>query len=132
MNIFKNLITEAVNRNRIIKSMDDRTVNIIYYTDPKSDVKSGYRTIEIYAYGVTKAGNPAIIAWLRNGFSKTLKSGKPHDAVQWRMYRLDRITSFQNTIQKFDTTPAFITANRPKLNNAYKTLPQLFHKIEPK
>jgi hypothetical protein len=128
----KQLITESVSRNRIIKSMNDNTVNIIYYSDPSSDVKSGYRTIEIYAYGLSLAGNPVIIAWLRNNFSKTIRSGKRNDAVPWRMYRLDRITSFQNTIQKFDTSPAFISANRPKLNLMYKSLSQVFNKIKPK
>jgi len=125
------LIVEAVQKNRIINSMDNNIVNLIYYQDPKSDVKSGYRSIEIYAYGVTKAGNPAIIAWLRNDFSKTLRSGKKRDAVRWRIFRLDRITSFQNTVQKFDSSSAFVQKERPYLNLAYKTLPAVYKKIIP-
>jgi hypothetical protein len=111
--------------------MDNRIVNIIYYSDPTADVKSGYRTVEIYAYGVSKAGNPVILCWLRNDFSKSLRSGKPHDAVKWRMYRLDRITSFQNTIQKFDTSKEFVSRERPKLNLLYRNMGGIYKKIIP-
>lgn len=125
------LLNEGVQKSRIINSMDNRIVNIIYYQDQKAGVKAGYRTIEIYAYGVSKAGNPVIIAWLRNDYSKSLKSGKKNDAIKWRIYRLDRITSFQNTIQKFDTSKEFVSQNRPKLNLAYKNIPAITHKITP-
>ncbi len=133
-NIFKELLLESVSRNRIITSMKNRVVNLIYYDDPSAGdlVKSGYRSIEIYAYGLTKSGSPAIIAWLRNDFSKTLKSGRKNDAIRWRIFRLDRIKSFQNTNQKFDTSPEYVAANRPKLNLGYKTLPTIYFKIDPK
>lgn len=130
--IFKELLLEAVSRNRIITSMKNNVVNIIFYDDPTDpNVESGYRTIEIYAYGTTKAGNPAIIAWLRNEKSATLKSGNSHDAIRWRIYRLDRIKSFQNTIQKFDSSKAFVDQNRPHLNLGYKNMSTIYYKVIP-
>lgn len=120
--LFKELLTEAVSMSRIINSMKDRTVNIIGYTTPGED-KVRYRPIEIYAYGYTKKGNPAILAWIRNDNSKTLKSGRSNDAIRWRIFRLDRVTSFQNTIQKYDTSMDFVKSQRPYLKTSYKTLP---------
>lgn len=125
------LLLEDVSRNRIITSMKNRVVNLIYYDDPSDEVLSGYRTIEIYAYGTSKAGNPVIIAWLRNNMSKTINSGNARDKIRWRMYRLDRIKSFKNTIQKFDASSEYVSQNRPKLNLGYKNLGTIIYKIEP-
>lgn len=127
----KGLILEDVSRNRIITSMKNRVVNLIYYDDPSDEVLAGYRSIEIYAYGTSKAGNPVILAWLRNNMSKTLNSGDANDKIRWRMYRIDRIKSFKNTIQKFDASSEFISQNRPKFNLDYKNLGSIFYKIEP-
>ncbi len=127
----KGLLFEAVSKNRIINAMKNRTVVMIYYDDPKSGILPGYRYIEIYAYGSTKKGNPAIIGWLRNEKSQTLKSGKRNDAIRWRIFRLDRITSMQNTNQKYDTSTEYVSANRQPFNLQYKTLPNIIYKIVP-
>lgn len=131
-NFFKELLTEAVNRNQIINCMKNNIVSVIRYEDPSETVENGIRTIEIFAYGVTKGGHPAIIAWLRNNKSRTLNSGRPNDRVRWRIYRLDRIKSLQNSIQKFDSSLEFVKKERPKLNLMYRNFSEIYYKIEPK
>lgn len=132
MDLIKELLMEAVNRNQIINCMKNNIVTVITYEDPSEKVENGIRTIEIYAYGLTKKGHPAIIAWLRNNKSKSLNSGKPNDRIRWRIYRLDRIKRLQNSIQKFDSSLEFVNKERPKLNLMYKNFSEIFYKIEPK
>ncbi len=133
-NIFKELLLESVDKARILNSMKNRVVNLIYYSGIGHDgepIKSGYRSIEPFALGLNHKNKLVLIAWLRNDFSKTLKSGKKRDAIRWRMFVVENIRSFQNTIQKFDTDPAFLAANRPKLNLGYKNLSTVYYKIDP-
>lgn len=134
-NIFKELLLESINNARIITSMKNRTVNLIFYSGIGHDgepIKSGYRSIEPFALGLNHKNKLVLIAWLRNDFSKTLKSGRKRDQIRWRMFLVENIRSFQNTIQKFDTDPTFIATNRPKLNLSYKSLSTIIYKIDPK
>ena len=69
---------------------------------------------------------------VRNNKSRTLNSGRPNDRVRWRIYRLDRIKSLQNSIQKFDSSLEFVKKERPKLNLMYRNFSEIYYKIEPK
>ena len=101
--------------------MKSQKVVKFFYTppqDPKKGVR-GYRDVEIYALGTNKWGKRVIYAWLRNSVSKTLKSNRPNDKIQWRMFRLDGISSLNYTISDFDISDNFILNNRPKLNKLF-------------
>jgi hypothetical protein len=121
--ILKNLITEQASglEKRIIDAMKSQKVVKFFYTppqDPKKGVK-GYRDVEIYALGTNKWGKRVIYAWLRNSTSKTLKSKRDRDKIQWRMFRLDGISSLNYTISDFDISDNFLSRNRPKLNKLF-------------
>ena len=123
--LLKKLITEQQTgsglEKRIIDAMKSQKVVKFFYTppqDPKKGVR-GYRDVEIYALGTNKWGKRVIYAWLRNSVSKTLKSNRPNDKIQWRMFRLDGISSLNYTISDFDISDNFILNNRPKLNKLF-------------
>ena len=123
--LLKNLITEAQNysglEKRIIDSMKNQRVVKFFYTppqDPEGGVKA-YRDVEIYALGTNRWGKRVIFGWLRSNTSKTLNRPRPNDKIRWRMFRLDGISSFNNTIQQHDISDNFTFANRPKLNKKF-------------
>jgi hypothetical protein len=126
-----NLLNEAASSNQIIQMMKSRRVASIDYIQPPGEGVSGYRYIEIYAYGTTKAGNPCIIGWLRNDLSSSLKSGRKNDAIRWRIFRLDKIRALKYATQTYDTTLKFISTERPELNLNYRNLGTVYYKIIP-
>lgn len=86
-NIFEKLILEDVNRSEVIKAIDSRyRVNINYMGDEETE--PGKRTIEVYAFGLSKSGNLVIRAY--QGFGKTMTV-----IPGWKMFRLDRINSWE-------------------------------------
>lgn len=73
---------------------------IISYDGEGKDKFKGPRIIEIYAYGLTKSGNPVIRAFQQYPhLSKTIKG--------WKFFRLDKITSWNNTGQTFQKPDTF-------------------------
>jgi hypothetical protein len=123
--LLKNLITEAQTSSglekRIIDAMKNQRVVKFFYTppqDPEGGVKA-YRDVEIYALGTNRWGKRVIFAWLRSNTSKTLNRPRPNDRIRWRMFRLDGISSLNNTIQQYDISDNFTFANRPKLNKKF-------------
>lgn len=123
--IYRELLLETVKKSRIINSIKNRVVNLIYY-EGDSVNKPGYRRIEIFTFGVSKAGNPVIRAWQRGGVSDT-PNGKPNDPLSripgWRMFRLDKIKSFANTIGRFEP-------NKPKYNPEDKDMVTIYDTVE--
>lgn len=97
------LLAEAVQANRVTTSIRNRVVNKIYYAGDTTQ-NPGWRSIEIWAYGRNKRGRDVIRAWQREGKSDT-PNGNGIDPLRnkpgWRMFRLDRISSFQNATQRF-------------------------------
>ena len=85
-NIFSELILEAVGKPRIAKSIDSHQLVRIYYKGDKT-INAGFRTIEVYTLGVSKAGNPVIRAWQRRGVTDTEIPG-------WKIFRTDKILSW--------------------------------------
>jgi len=122
--LLKNLITEQTGsglEKRIIDVMKNQRVVKFFYTppqDPEGGVKA-YRDVEIYAIGTNRWGKRVIFAWLRSNTSKTLNRPRANDRIRWRMFRLDGISSFNNTIQQYDISDNFTFTNRPKLNKLF-------------
>jgi len=122
--LLKNLITEQTGsglEKRIIDIMKNQRVVKFFYTppqDPEGGVKA-YRDVEIYAIGTNRWGKRVIFAWLRSNTSKTLNRPRANDRIRWRMFRLDGISSFNNTIQQYDISDNFTFTNRPKLNKLF-------------
>lgn len=131
--LMKELMTEAVQSNRIINSIKNRVVNKIYY-DGDATMRPGYRSIEIYALGTSTAGNAVIRAWQRGGTSDT-PHGDGHDKLKnipgWRLFDLNGIQQFDNTIQKFEATESYINTNRPGYNPHDKQMTRVEYALIP-
>lgn len=78
-------VTSAIeNHNRVI---------INYHTRGGNDA-DGARVIEVYVYGLTKSGNPAIRAFQPYGDTTS-------KVPSWKIFRLDRIVEWRPTEQTF-------------------------------
>jgi len=83
----------AVDANKVRAAMSTKRVVSIYYTGDE-DVKPGWRDIEIFCYGQSLAGNPAIRAWIRTGSTSLSGGTKKSENQGWRMFLLRKITSW--------------------------------------
>lgn len=130
--VFRELLTEAVQSNRIITSMKNRMINKIYY-DGDETMRPGWRSIEIYCYGTSTAGNDVIRAWQREGVSDT-PNGNGSDPLTkkpgWRLFRLDGISSFANTGLNFEADPATLQRTRPYYNARDKQMNHIYYAID--
>jgi hypothetical protein len=127
----RQLLSEAVQANRITTSIKNRVVNKIYYSGDDHEA-AGWRSVEIFAFGRNQAGRDVIRAWLREGKSAT-PQGDGVDPLRskpgWRLYRLDRISSFQNTNQRFAADQA--TCQRRKYNPHDRHMATIYYALEP-
>ncbi|MBP5457490.1 MAG: hypothetical protein J6Y37_13440 [Paludibacteraceae bacterium] len=96
------LLREILDESVSVADIDDALSNhkrvlINYHTDGADDA-TGARIIEVYAYGLTKAGNPVIRAFQPYGDTTTR-------VPSWKFFRIDRISAWKDTGQVF-TRPA--------------------------
>lgn len=96
-NILKNILQESVTPNEVNDAIDNKIQIIINYSDEENRAPKK-RLIEPYAYGMTKSGNAVLRAYQYDG--DTFR-GKP----KWKLFRLDRIQSWQPTEQHFNAQP---------------------------
>ena len=89
--LYKELISEAVNRNEIIRAIDNHNICTIYY-EGDTISNPGYREIEPYVYGLSKRENPVIRAYQLEG-----KTVSPENMPGWRLFRVDRMVDFINS-----------------------------------
>ena len=88
------ILEESADVNDVTSAIDNHTRVIINYHSKGDDKASGPRVIEVYAYGVTSAGNPVIRAFQPYGDTTS-------KVPSWKMFRLDRIVEWQPTEQHF-------------------------------
>ena len=120
---FSNILNEAINAvnvgmDDINQAIDSKRCVIIDYNDETKHLAIGDRLVEIYVFGLSKAGNPMFRAFQYEGKSKR---GIP----QWKTFRLDRVTKWQITQETFDEEPR----KRDFLVKAYKSNDKLFSNI---
>lgn len=96
-NILYNILQESVTPNEVNAAINDKIQVIINYSDEENRAPNK-RLIEPYTYGMTKNGNAVLRAYQYEGDSFR---GKP----KWKMFRLDRIQSWQPTEQHFNAQP---------------------------
>lgn len=129
----KLLLTENVNKDDIIDSIQKQKVLYIYYAGDDTITK-GYRTIEPYLLGVSTAGNVVVRAWQQAGASDSNKGIKrprrpDKDAIPgWRLFYLDGITSILPTGKIFSVEEGKI---RPKYNPNDKQMKEIFIAVDP-
>jgi hypothetical protein len=105
--IYKALLTEAIEKGKVIDAIKTNSEVTIYYAGDET-VNKGYRVIQPFCFGVNKSGNPCIRAWQTNGATDTPNGSKADDPLTrmpgWRMFRLDRISTFNKTTNRFDVS----------------------------
>lgn len=96
----KIILEESVSIADVNDALDNHKRVIINYHTKGEDKATGARVIEVYAYGLTKAGNPVIRSFEPYGDSTTR-------VPAWKFFRLDRISSWKETNQTFDRPASF-------------------------
>jgi len=117
--IYKELLLEAVKENSVIKAIKDKRVIMINYDGDENNSK-GRRTIEIYALGTSKkTGRLMIRAFQREGESDTKTGNKNsiNNIPSWRLFYIDKITSFKNTIQNHNGDRPLYKKNDKMMGN---------------
>lgn len=107
-NIYKDIILENTARSSIMDAIDKHYRVTIYYAGDE-ETAPGKRTIEVYAYGMSKAGNQVIRAYQLFGDTKTV-------IPQWKLFRVDRITRWEPTNFKFYKPISDRDPSIPKFN----------------
>ena len=92
-------------RDTIEQAIREKKVITIKYKDGPI-VLAGHRTIEPHAFGTATSGNDVVRAWLKEGVSKTGRSGKSPEPG-WRLFRIDRIKSVEISDEGFKTRPGY-------------------------
>lgn len=95
--ILQKVLSEEVSAKEVNDAIANKYRVIINYSDVDNNAPKK-RIIEPYAYGLSKAGNAVFRAFQYEG--DTLR-GKP----KWKLFRLDRVMSWQPTEQFFNAPP---------------------------
>ena len=114
MELFENilnkiLLTESVSVTEVEEAIDKHIRVIINYHSKGENNNTGARVIEVYAYGLTKAGNPCIRAFQPYGDTTSR-------VPSWKFFRLDRISDWQPTKQIFNRPADFYYKNLGDFN----------------
>ncbi len=125
----KKLLTENVSDDEVIDAINQKyNVNITYddYPDSETPVPPSKRYIQVYNFAETKAGNKAIRAFQIFGGSKTTpKKGA------WKIFRLDRIRSWQPTKVKWQEPVSNKDTSIPTYNKVGdRTMNKVFNKVQ--
>jgi len=96
-NVLQELILEGASRSQVESAIEKRQRIRIYYKGEDDEV-SGYRNIEPYVLGLSKADNPILRAWQVNGVTDT-------ETPMWKTFRLDKITDWRPFPNFFFDTP---------------------------
>lgn len=88
------ILEESASVEDVTSAIDNHNRIIINYHSKGKEEADGARVIEVYAYGVTKAGNPVIRAFQPYGDTTSR-------VPSWKFFRLDRIVEWRPTEQKF-------------------------------
>ena len=87
-NIAESLILEVAGKSTIMDCMVDRRIAEVYYDDDEDPGGKGKRWIEVYCYGVSKAGNDVVRVYQVGGDTKTMQPG-------WKLFRVDRMDALK-------------------------------------
>ena len=95
----KSLITEIAAIDDMQRAIKQKMVMVINYNDDKPNAR-GFRSIEPVCLGYSKKGNLVLRAWESEGSSWSAKN-KGNFLPGWRLFRLDKIFTYQPTMDNF-------------------------------
>lgn len=106
--IFRQVINESfIGNSKVKDAINGKYQVIINYNSHGQNVATGWRIIEVFAYGLTKAGNPVIRAYQPYGDTDS-------SIPAWKFFRLDRILSWKKTGRKFEEPRPMYNPNGDK------------------
>lgn len=114
-NTVKSLILEVASVDSIVNAIKNKDKIIIYY-DGDEPGGRGLREIEPVCFGYSKADNPVLRAWDKEGASHTGYKGE-QPLPGWRLFRADKILSFKPTGEKFASPQPGYNPNGDKSMN---------------
>jgi hypothetical protein len=131
-NVKKMRLNEWVSRDTVADAIKNKDVVFIYYAGDDT-VNKGYRTIEPFVLGRSKAGNLVLRAWQQAGATDrgTNPTRKNDEVPGWRLFRLDGVTSMVKTLRKFETDPSYLSTNRPKYNPKDSQMTEIIIAVDP-
>jgi hypothetical protein len=112
-NIAENLILEVASRGDIMDGMQQRRIMELYYDDDEDPGGKGRRWIQMYCYGVSKAGNDVVRVYQVGGDTKTMQPG-------WKLFRVDRMNNLRKLGGTFnESKPLFNPTGDKDMINIY-------------
>lgn len=122
-NALKNiLLTESVSVKEVEDAINKHNRIIINYHSKGEDKNTGARVVEVYAYGLTKAGNPVVRCFQPYGDTTSR-------VPSWKFFRLDRISEWKPTKQIFNHPADFYYKNLGKFNEEGDETMSVVYKI---
>lgn len=94
-NLAESLILEIASRSDIMNGMAKRRIMELNYDDEEDPGGKGRRWIQMYCYGVSKAGNDVVRVYQVGGDTKTIQPG-------WKLFRVDRMKNLRKLSGTFD------------------------------
>jgi hypothetical protein len=99
-----------------MKIMDGKRLASVYYDDGEDPGGKNKRWVEIYCYGVSKAGNDIVRVYQIGGDTKTIQPG-------WKTFRIDRMNNLEILGGKFyEPRPLFNPSGDKDMIQIYKIL----------
>ena len=87
-NLAESLILEVASRGDIMNGMFKQRIMELNYDDEEDPGGKGRRWIQMYCYGVSKAGNDVVRVYQVGGDTKTIQPG-------WKLFRVDRMQNLR-------------------------------------
>ena len=87
-NLVESLILEVASRSDIMNAMSKRRIMELNYDDEEDPGGKGRRWIQMYCYGVSKAGNDVVRVYQVGGDTKSIQPG-------WKLFRVDRMENLR-------------------------------------
>lgn len=130
LNIAQSLLTEVANKTTVLDCMEPRerfdkrenkniryyNIAEVYYDDQEDPGGKGRRWIEIYGYGVSKAGNDIVRIYQIGGDTKTIQPG-------WKTFRTDRMGGLRKLSGEFiEPRPLFNPSDDKDMIKIYKII----------
>ena len=94
-NLVESLILEVAAKSDVMDAMRKRRIVELNYDDEEDPGGKGKRWVQLYCYGVSKAGNEVVRVYQVGGDTKTIQPG-------WKLFRTDRMENMRVLGGTFD------------------------------
>ena len=94
-NLAESLILEVASKGDIMNALRKRRIIELNYDDEEDPGGKGRRWVQMYCYGVSKAGNDVVRVYQVGGDTKTIQPG-------WKLFRTDRMENMRVLGGTFD------------------------------